>query len=62
MAVDNAPAGLDNVDVAAVAAKHDWDLQQRNDWSQDKQVRWLPVAAIRRPLQGARSNGERAGC
>lgn len=52
------PAG---VDVEAVARKHGWDLQQRNDWSGDRQVMWLPVAAIRRPLQGARSNGERGG-
>lgn len=25
------------------------------------QVMWLPVAAIRRPLQGSRSNGETSG-
>ena len=51
--------GLPAVDVQAVAEKHGWDLQQRNDWSEDKRVVWLPVAAIRRPLQGSRSNGER---
>ena len=50
--------GLPAVDVQAVAEKHGWDLQQRNDWSEDKRVVWLPVAAIRRPLQGSRSNGE----
>ncbi|PRW59123.1 chloroplastic mitochondrial [Chlorella sorokiniana] len=46
----------DGIDVAAVAAKHGWDLQQRNDYSNDRQVQWIPVAAIRRPLQGTRSN------
>ena len=51
-----ADAPLPDVDVQAVAAKHGWDLQQRNDWSSDRLVRWLPVASIRRPLQGARSN------
>ena len=61
MAVDSAPvvgpSGI--IDVEAVAAKHGWDLQQRNDYSADKQVRMIPVGSIRRPLQGARSNGER---
>ncbi|KAL4425501.1 hypothetical protein ABPG75_009517 [Micractinium tetrahymenae] len=51
-----APLAADAVDVDAVARKHGWDLQQRNDWSGDRQVMWLPVAAIRRPLQGSRSN------
>lgn len=50
------PLAADTVDVEAVAQKHGWDLQQRNDWSGDRQVMWLPVASIRRPLQGARSN------
>jgi hypothetical protein len=57
MAVD-AASPAPGVDVQSVAAKHGWDLNARNDWSHDKQVKWLPVAAIRRPLQGARSNGE----
>lgn len=52
------PASPAPVDVESVAAKHGWDLSARNDWSHDKQVKWLPVAAIRRPLQGSRSNGE----
>ncbi|KAL4419411.1 hypothetical protein ABPG77_003385 [Micractinium sp. CCAP 211/92] len=50
------PLAAGAVDVEAVAQKHGWDLQQRNDWSGDRQVMWLPVAAIRRPLQGSRSN------
>lgn len=37
-----------------------WDLQQRNDYSNDRHVQWIPIAAIRRPLQGTRSNGEQA--
>lgn len=62
MAVDGAAvtAGVPGrqVDVAAVAAKHGWDLTQHNtDWSGDRQVKWLRVDEIRRPLQGARSNG-----
>lgn len=40
----------------AVAAKHGWDLQARNDWQGDRQVRWLPLASIRRPLARSRSN------
>lgn len=51
------PAFAVDVDVTAVASKHGWDLAQQNNWSSDRRVRWLPVAAIRRPLQGSRSNG-----
>ncbi|KAI3438790.1 hypothetical protein D9Q98_001207 [Chlorella vulgaris] len=52
---DAGPSGA-GVDVEAVAAKHGWDLQARNDWQGDRQVRWLPLASIRRPLARSRSN------
>lgn len=44
------------VDVQAVAQKHGWDLEQRNDWSSDPKVKWIPIASIRRPLARSRSN------
>jgi hypothetical protein len=58
---DAGPSGA-GVDVEAVAAKHGWDLQARNDWQGDRQVRWLPLASIRRPLARSRSNGEHTLC
>ena len=45
------------IDVAAVAAKHGWDLQQRNDFSgtgKSAGCRWQASDA---PLQGTRANG-----
>ena len=40
-----------SVDLEAAAKKFGWDLNERPDWSGDRQVRELPLAAIRRPLQ-----------
>ena len=42
------------------AQKFGWDVDvtTQPDWSGDRQVMELPVAAIRRPLQGARSNSK----
>jgi len=44
-------------EIKAQAAKYGWDLDQRPDFSKNERVKALPLAAIRRPLQGVRSNG-----
>lgn len=57
-----AASPVPGVDVLAVAAKHGWDLSQQGGaerWAGDRQVRWLRVDEITRPLAGSRSNGER---
>lgn len=66
MHVDSATAAaaspMPDVDVAAVAAKHGWDISQQGGaerWAGDRQVRWLRVDEITRPLAGSRSNGAR---
>ena len=48
----------ESLDIDQASEKYGWNtnLKQR-DWKDDPQVQELPVKAIRRPLQGSRSNG-----
>jgi hypothetical protein len=49
----------ESLDIDQAGEKYGWNtnLEQR-DWKGDPQVQELPVKAIRRPLQGSRSNGK----
>ena len=67
MAVDSAAGLPQDVDVAAVAAKHGWDITQQNhDWSGDRQARaaagqLAPCSAVALPAAAARWRQPAAG-
>jgi hypothetical protein len=49
----------DSMDISAAAEKFGWQLDAtKKDFSADRQVVELPLAAIRRPLQGSRTNSK----
>jgi len=48
-----------SLDICQAIEKYGWKISsERKDWNDDPQVQELPVKAIRRPLQGSRSNGK----
>lgn len=51
---------INSLDIYQASERYGWNTTlERKDWKDDPQVQELPVKAIRRPLQGSRSNGKR---
>lgn len=53
-----APPPPQSLPIEKAAAKYGWDLSSKNDFSNDKRVKELPISSIRRPLGGVRKNDQ----
>ncbi|KAL4519550.1 hypothetical protein Ndes2526B_g01863 [Nannochloris sp. 'desiccata'] len=60
-ATSEPPSSREPMDINQAAEKFGWEVDATSrlpDFSGDRQVMELPVAAIRRPLQGVRTNNQ----